>query len=219
MNENSSTQKNMKLLKLFLASVFAGVASVAIAQTADLWGSTRNIVISPSTELTGSTGILTNGPVDLHGYIGRALLDIYSCTNAGGALTATVQSSPDTTNWTTLTNYALISSTTQILYTNGYYAGTNLIGTNNYLLPGTITTATAGNSSNSFAGQTWLNYSTVPFTNSGSVTVTAKGVYQVGFNVAGLTGRYLQIYWTPTGTSSNDAVAAKLTGVRGTEVQ
>lgn len=208
----------MKFSQKIMLPVFAVLALAIPAQAQlDLVSSTRAIVITPPTLLTYGTPNVTNGPIDLHGYIGRAFVDLNSFTNAGGAVTATIQTSQDTTNWTSLTNFLLISTTNLVPYTNGYYGGgSTLVVSNAYLIPGTFTSSTPGNSSNAFAG-TWLNYT--PYTNGGAITITGKGIYRVGFSAPDITGRYMQIYYQGTGANTNDVVSAVLTGQRTTEVQ
>jgi hypothetical protein len=194
-----------------LASALTLCASVAKAQIGfDAYGTLNgSLVVEAPRILDGGSATFTNNPVDIRMYEGTVKLDIYSCTNAGGALTVTPYTSPDKTNWTALANYSLAQSST-FLYTNSSYGGTNLIGTNVYNMPGVLvapTAATAG-----FATPYIDNSS--PFTNSGALTITAKKFYTIGFNADDATGRFLQLVWTPTGSSSNDIVGAVLTGRR-----
>lgn len=200
--------------KFILGLVAVGVmlATLSASAQSDLYKAPRSIVLSAPAVLTAAAATVTNGPIDIRGYLGIATVDITTCTNAGGALTALVEQSYDQTNWVALSNFGLISSTTSYSYTNAQYGGTNLIATNPYLLPGTITTPTAS------SGFATSYLAPVPFTNSGAITVTAKGVYRLGF-VAQDARSYLHIIWTPTGSSSNDFVTAVFNGVRGAEVQ
>ena len=210
----------MKLFnKITLALGAMLLAASVSAQSIDLFRSQRPIVLSPIAILTAAASTVTNGPIDIGGYLGIGYVDITSVTNAGGALTATLEGSADTTNWVALSNFALINGTTSYTITNSLYVvGTNtstLSASNPYLLPGTIVTPTPWSSG--FATP-YLNYAAVPYTNSGAITVTAKGVYRVGLNVQDAR-RYLHIVWTPTGSSSNDAVSATFNAVRNAEVQ
>jgi hypothetical protein len=202
----------MKLLKLFLPVMILSIAVPAMAQNFDAFGATRQIVLATPTILGGSAATVTNGPIDIHGFQGIAEVTISSCTNAGGALTATLVTSADSTNWTALANFATAVSTS-VTVTNGTYGNTNLQFAQTYLLPGTLTvptTATAG------YAQPYLLASA--FTNSGAVTITAKGLYRLGFKPSDA-NRYIEIVWTPTGTSSNDIVSAEFTGFKATEVR
>lgn len=205
----------MKFSKLIAVSVLAVGAALtsipAVAQTMDFFAAPRSIVLAPPRILDASAALFTNGPIDISGYLGTAVIDVASITNAGGALTAQVFTASDQTNYTALANYSLIKSTTSYIQTNktlGIWA------TNAWLLPGTLTTPSA---SSGFTTP-WLDPTTVPFTNSGAATITAKGIYRIGFRAQDVAGRYLIIVWTPTGSSSNDIVSATLTGIKGGEV-
>lgn len=182
---------------------FAGMAHGQVAF--DAYSQARTVVVDGPRILNGGSPAFTNNPCDISQLTGIGKIDISSCTNSGGALTATFYTSPDKTNWTALANYSLAQQAS-VLNTNRYYGGTNLIGTNLYNLPGAITYPTAATAG--FATPYLDNSS--PFTNSGAVTVTTKNVYTIGFNINDA-GRYLMCVWTPTGTSSNDIVSAVLT--------
>lgn len=185
----------------------ASLSLSALAQGAfDLYGVPRTIVLATPTLLTAAAASVTNASIDTHGFEGIAKVDIMSFTNSGGALTATLETSTDNTNFSALANYSLAISTA-IIYTNNGLA-TVTKATNTYLLPGSITTPTAATAG--FATP-YLDNTTAPFTNSGAITVTAKGIYSIGYNVSDAS-RYLHIVWTPTGSSSNDVVAAVFTG-------
>lgn len=187
----------------------------------DVYTPIRSIVWTSPT-LVSQAAVSTNGPFDLFGYTGRSFVDISSGTNSapGGTSTATIQSSPDTTNWTTLTNFALINSTTQYIYTNMYYNSTNtLVVSNNYLLPGAITFGTAGNSSNAFFGPYVFPSGAQLFTNGNAVTITAKGWYRVAWDPRSQPNgaRYYQIYYTQS--TATNLVSAVFNGIRSSEVQ
>ena len=206
----------MKIFNKITLALGAILLAVSVsAQNIDRFRAERSIVLAQPQFLVPGVATVTNGPIDISGYLGVGYVDIFSVTNAGGALTATLEGSVDTTNWVALANFALIKGTTSFTYTNGYYGGTNLVATNPYLLPGTITKPTAWSSGFSTP---YLNYATIPYTNSGAITITATGVYRAGFNVQDQS-RYLHIIWTPTGSSSNDAVSATFTAARNAEVQ
>lgn len=207
-------KNNFRFSGLISGVIVALSALAAGAQSLDTFAVPRSIVLTPPTVLTAAAATVTNGPIDVGGYLGTANLDITSCTNAGGALTATLYQSNDETNLTAVANFAVITGTTSYSYTNRIYGGTNVYATNPYLLPGTLTTPTAYTAG--FAAP-YLNPLTVPFTNSTAITITAKGVYRVGLRAQDLQ-RYLYIVYTPTGSSSNDVVSATFTGIRGAEV-
>lgn len=205
--------------KILAAALVIATMIVATAQAQfNLFSAQRSIVVAPPQTFTPGTPTVTNGPVDIGGYLGEAYIDIVSFTNAGGALTATIETSNNSTNatqWSAFTNYALISSTTSYSYTNFSDPtwATNVYATNPYLLPGTITTPTAYS-----AGYATPYLAPLYWTNGGAITITKAGVYRVGFKAQDQK-RYLHIIWTPTGASSNDVVTATFNGIRGGEVQ
>lgn len=175
----------------------------------DIYGGTRTIVVAPpQTILTSANNSVTNLPVDIHHLVGQAKLDLICETNVNaGTWTVSVQTSAsDATNWTALT-YALSTSTsaitTNLFYPNG---GSTQTTTNTFLLPGTITTPTAGT-----AGWATAYLSAAPYTNTGSIAIPASGVVSIGFN-ADDAGRFIRTIWTPAGSSTNAAVTAILTG-------
>lgn len=206
----------MKLFKN-LSLVILAVASLTLPASAqkgfDLFSVPRALVLTAPTNIAciaGAGGSVTNGPVDLLEFDGTAVIDIVTATNTvttGGTLTATLYSSTDRTNTALLGSLAFINSMTSIIRSNSYYT-TQIKVTNNYLLPGTVTTPTAGTAG--FATR-YLNYASVPFTNSGALTVTPPGIFKVGFN-ADDSPRYLYIVWTPAGSVTNFAVAATVIG-------
>lgn len=193
-----------------IVAIMASFVFPASAQVGfDAYAQTRTIVLESPRILTASGPAFTNAnPVDLVGFEGIAKVDISSCTNAGGALTAQLFTSPDKTNLTALANYSLAQQA-NVLYTNRAYS-TTIIGTNTYNQAGVATQPTAATAG--FATPYLDNSS--PFTNSGAITITTKNVYTVGFNAQDVAGRYLYIVWTPTGSSSNDIVSATITARR-----
>ena len=194
--------KNLKLSGLVLTALLT-LGSTGWAQS-DLFGQSRTLVLTVPVKVISSTAI--SNVVDVHMFGGVVKVDLFCLTNgASQTMTATLSTSPDQTNCTTLANYALATATT-IQYTNGTYGTTSLVGTNTYNLPGTVTTpasATAG-----WASPYLLS---AQFTNTGAITVTTPGIYTVGFK-SGDSGRYLHILWTPGAGVTNTAVGAVLTG-------
>lgn len=196
-------------------AVLATASITANAQNGfDFYEAPRTVVLAtPQTILAGSA-LVTNGPVDTHGFVGTAAVNIFSLTNvAGAAITAQIYSSPDQTNLTALSGYALSTSTSISVTNRTYGGGTNLYATSTYLLPGVLTTPDAPT-----AGWATPYIAPAKYTNSGAVTITSKGVYQIGFNAADVAGRYLYVVFNSTGTATNNTVSAILTGRRGAEV-
>ena len=200
----------MKFTKILPAAI-AGLclAASAYAQI-DTFGTTRSFVLTSPTAMTQAAPLLTNGPIDTHGFDGIANVDLATLTNGTGApvLTAQLYTSPDQTNLTALANYALAVSSS-ITITNLMYGSTNLTCTQTALYPGTTTTPTAAT-----AGWATPYLAPALFTNTGAATVSTKGFYRIGYNV-GDAARYLYIVWNVgSGTVSNATVSALFTGRR-----
>lgn len=203
----------MKNIKFALAAVvmLAMTCGMFAQNGFDYFGIPRQIQLAKPNYIAAAT---TNGSIDIHGFIGVGVINFMSCTNGDGtgALTATLQTSTDNTNWTAISSYALGRSAT-VSYTNMNWGGTNLYVTDTYILPGTITTPTAAT-----AG--WATSYLLPsqFTNTGAITLTTPGVYSVGVNLTD-SPRYLRVYFTPDESMSNSFCGAVLTGRRGSEVK
>ncbi len=206
----------MKNLKNSLAGMLMVLATLALtpletkAQGFDYFGRPRTVVNSVNTLLGASVNTVTNAPIDMRGYDGVIKWTIFSATNApGGTLTVQAYTSPDLTNWTALANYATATSA-NVITTNGVYGTTTLLATNTYLLPGAITTATPAT-----AG--YANTYLLPpqFTNTGAITVTAKGIYEIGY-IAADANRYLQWVIATGGTATNAALGFAATGQKTT---
>ena len=198
----------MKFNKFIIGLAAVGTLLTASAQEFPTQ-TTRTLVLSAMQTMSGAAvGVVTNGPQDKIGAIGQGYIDIVSLTNAAGNIeTAQIYTSPDQTNLTALANYALISSPTTINVTNFLYGGTNgLTCANLSLLPGTITTPTAAT-----AGYAAPYLAELPFTNTGAITITAKGTYRVIINNINDANRYFYIVYTPSGTATNITVGANLT--------
>ena len=174
--------------------------TVARAQF-DLFGAPRSLVLAaPGTSVAA---LATNGPIDIHGYVGIAVVDITSSTNPpGGSCTAQLFTSNDQTNYTAVTYASAVSSS--VIVTNLMYGSTNMLATNTMFAPGTVTTPTAGT-----AGWATTYLAPAAMTNTAAVTITSKAYYELGFN-ADDAGRYLYIVWTPT--TSTNAVSAMFKG-------
>lgn len=160
------------------------------------------VVMAPtnSSAVGGGTGITNNGvPVDMRRFNGVVKLDFPACqTNAifaaSGTAIATVQTSPDTTNWYNLYNFAIISNYTTCLTTN--IAATNEIGTNYIMLPGTIVTNTP--STSFLAG---YNLASLAFTNTNSAIVLTNSSWEMGFDIGVVTNRFLRVQLALSGTN------------------
>lgn len=197
---------------LFKATFAAGLVPLAISQSClaqgafDVWGATRTLIVGAPSQMLYSAAPVTNNAVDLRMFTGVVKLDLFVKTNTTGTLTATIETSTDSTNWSAVTFAKGVA--TAINYTNIYYAaGTNnIVITNNYVLPGTITTPTAATSG-------WYTPYLAPaaFTNSGAITLVGNTVTSVGFKADDQL-RYLHIVWTPGGTGTNLNYGAVLTG-------
>lgn len=203
----------MKLKNIILAAVAAMCLAIPASVNAqgfgaDVFGAYRTVVLANTGVKSGAAiGIVTNNPIDIRDFCGIGKVDILVTTNAGGGtLTATIETSPDLTNWTAIANYANATSATQIS-TNTYY-GSSLLATNTLLLPGTITTPTSAT-----AGFATPYLAPAAFSSSGAVTVTAGGTFSIGFNIADQP-RYMHIVWTPGGTVTNYGAFAILTAKR-----
>jgi hypothetical protein len=164
----------------------------------------RALVLTSPTLISGAAaGNLTNAWVDTHGMAGIGTVTFFSCTNINaGAMTVTLEASSDGTNAVAFGNYARATAT-DVTYTNRYYP-TAFNVTNTFLLPGTVVTPTAAT-----AGFATPYLSSAEFTNSGALTVTARGIYQIAYNV-GDAPRYVRAIWAPSGSGTNVSVGAVL---------
>ena len=204
----------MKITSSFLSLiVMLALAVPAFAQTFDTFGGTRAVIALPPKYHDAATPIITNGPIDLHGYYGVVAADIFSLTNGATGLTVGFYTSSDTTNLTALANYALATATSVVTTNANLGVGTNISATQTYLLPGSFTTPTAAT-----AGFATPYLSPASYTNTAAVTVTGKNFYRIGWNAPD-NARYLYIISTCTGGTTNAAVGVVLSGRRGYEVR
>ena len=204
----------MKLNKIFakLLAVAAviGLGASALAQGGfDFYALTKTVPLQVTN--TGNGGVLAcyTWPIDISGkFIGSAFIDVWAVTNNGtNTVTVTPQTSQDTTNWTSLTNYAISTTNTLTYYTNTAYSGNvtgALLATNMDVYPFTTTTPTA--STAGFATQYPLPQ---PFTNTGYFTPVlngpganvTNGMTRIGIaNVADLS-HYFRLVITNSGTN------------------
>jgi hypothetical protein len=208
----------MKFNKFIIGlAVVAALVSVQVASAQvgfDTFAGTRSLVIGAPSLWATTAGIntVTNGPVDIVGFSGRGCIYLTSVI-PGGTLTAQVYTSPDSTNWTALANYAAITSATSVSITNSYPTGvgTNLVVTDSYLLPYTATTPTAFSAGFNTPYPLYNQW-----TNTGAVTATSNGTRVIGINLTD-SARYVQVVWTGTGTATNgtSVLGSLLNGIRG----
>lgn len=193
----------MKLKNILLCGILAMSAAFNCAAQSgfNYFEEPRTIALTWPTNLTTTTSNLV---IDIHGFEGIGTVDMMALSNTTGVtITALLSTSPDRTNWTAVT-YALATSN-NVIYTNLYYGSGTPLATNQLLRAGTLTTPTA--SSAGFASKYVLP---APYTNTGTVSIGTLQLATVGFSVPDA-GRYLQIAWTITGTSTN-AVSAVFKG-------
>jgi hypothetical protein len=188
----------------------------------DYFAQPRTIQMLPSKFLsvgftnigTGTlSGAWTNS-IDVHGSDGIAKLDLVVVSNTAGAsvqayLTNSLVTSVDNTNWVPLTTVAIATSTA-VSYTNLMY-GTNLIVTDTYLLPGTVSTITTGTSGYAPPNAVLGLLVPAPYTNSiTGANQSATAIYSYGFNIADAY-RYIGLVSSLTGSNATYNVQGFLT--------
>lgn len=191
----------MRNLKFSLVAVLIALSAIASQAQGffDFYAGARVVVIGGPTVVNGSIKV-TNNPVDIRPLTGVGLFAFFNQTNntaTTGTLTATLETSADTTNWTALANYAFTTNQTAVNYTNIYYGGTNLVATNTYLFPGVVTTPTA--STAGFATQYLLPNQ---YTNSGALSLNMNQWAILGVKLDDLQ-RYVHVIWNPGATVTN----------------
>lgn len=210
----------MKLTK-YIVALAACIATVAQAQLGfDAYSASREIIVTAPINLNvvtaGPNGLYTNGAVDLSPLIGNVKLDINVNTNvatATGTLTVSLYGSADATNWTAIANYAIQQTPYSLSITNmGFANSTNLVVTDSFLMPGTVTTPTAAT-----AGFATPYLLPTPYTNTAAITLVSSGTV-TGNTMVGLRvkdqPRYLRLlYLATSGTTTNFTVGATLTGL------
>lgn len=193
----------MKFTSKILSVALLALACVGVqAQNGfDYFSIPRAATLAPVTITT--TNVVSTLPIDIRPMMGTARLDMFAVTN-GDAITATIQTSDDLTNWVSISAYALATSTT-IKYTNTAY-GSTMVGTNTYLLPGSIVTPVAAT-----AGFATPYMSPAQFTNTTAVTMGLTGLYSVGIPIDDCK-RYLRVTWTPGASATSTTVGGLLIG-------
>lgn len=201
--------------KKFILSATAVVALAvpALAQRGfDQFNVPKTLILAPTTSLTvnGGIGLITNAWQDVRILDGLGVLSIYASTNSansGGTLNAIIQTSPDQTTISLLTNFALITVPTTIIYTNS--ANTNTTASDLWMLPGTYTNYSV--TANLSAGTPLLP---LPYTNGMPINAlsTGNGLVMASADVDG-NARYWRLIWQAGGTVTNFTAGASLTGV------
>lgn len=176
---------NMKLKNILCGLVLAATLAAPLAAEAqyDMFESPRTFILC-NTNIGTATGV-TNGWLDHRALVGQAKIDFAFTSTSGSAAnfaSVRIDVSPDQTNITTLTNYALITTNNQLIYTN-FYWGSNAvspINTNYIMRPGTPVTpngATAG-----FTTPYLTQAGTLQYTNGGAISMLAtNNTEQIGF--------------------------------------
>jgi hypothetical protein len=209
----------------FLKKLFAGVAIIGVIGSAsaqgvfDAFAWFRTIVVLQPLNLTATNVVtgntFTNMWCDTHGFNGICKLDVGVGTNAATgspSMLVTAQGSVDQTNFVNLANVA-VGTNFNVIYTNGYYTwnlGTNIVATNNYNLPGTLSVPTAGTAGYAApVGEVINPYQA--FTNTLTAFALTPGtVTTFAWNV-GDGPRYFRLILSPGGTVTNESVSAVLT--------
>lgn len=197
----------MKIFKISLAVVAATLVSLAtIAQSFDAFGPFPVLTVITPTQINGAT-TQSNLPVDIRLFTGIVNVPVMCWTNGGGSVTVQLRQAANTNGpWTDITAIAKGVPTT-IYYTNAA-AGASIYATNNWVLPGTVTSPTAAT-----AG--WASTYLLPaqYTNSGAITVgtSTTGVQTLAFNADDVQ-RYFQIIYVTTGAASTNSLGAAIIG-------
>jgi len=183
------------------------------AGAGDMFAGPRFLVLDVGTVKAATTASsVIDLPIDIHGYDGIASVIITAPVEAGGDATGTIyarlEGSPDgqvtgTTNWTILTNCAVMNTFTTNILTS---LVSGILGvTNTYMIPGTVTTPTANSAG--FAGQ---YLSATAFTSAGvGLTNVASGIAVIGFNVSDAP-RFIRLKYTVT--AQTNCVSAVMIG-------
>jgi len=195
-----------------MKKILATVALVTLTVSAfaangfDLFGIPRVVQITAPTAMTSAT--LSNtaagcSAVNVQTYSGDGVVIITAATGpASGAVTFTLVTSPDCTNWVPCT-YALATSTVISNKCTAYGGAINT--TNTYFLPGTLTTPSAYAS-----GWATPYIVAAQFTNTAALTVTTAGTYVIGLNMDDQQ-RYIAAQWAGPANVTN-TVSAVLIG-------
>lgn len=203
--------KNILSFGLVLAMGLLALVPVAQASLGfDTYKAARTYILTPPQNIVGNQVFVTNGPIDLVKMVGTGKIDFLTTTNTGatgGTLTATLYDSPDQTNLTAVSGYALVTSATTESITNMFYGGTNLVANNSLLLPYAVSNPNAAVTGYATPIPTYL-----PSTNSGAITLNGNKTVQVGLNLDDRQ-RYLYVIYATGGTITNFSTSATITTV------
>jgi hypothetical protein len=161
--------------------------------------------------LTGSTNDTLLTAINSLGWGTNQNTTIYSVTNVvtagAGTLTATLEVSSNTTDWTALNNYA--EGVPTILVRTNLSSGSAVLATNLSLVPGVLTVPNAA-----LYGYATPVLAPALFNNSGAITMGGLNVTEIAYQVSPTLG-YLHVIWTATGPlTTNAAVSATFNGVK-----
>ena len=211
----------MKFSKILAVAVAVGAALLspptASAQLGfDAFAAMDTVILQPPAQVTvTNSSAALNGysnavPVDCFVLTGVAAIDLTWTTNAGfgaamGNMKATILTSPDTTNWYSLSNYCL-ATPYSFTYTNASFGNaSNLTASTLYNLPGQPTTPyppSAGQATPYLAENSWTSTGAIVVTNNTTQTVGVRMVDQ---------NRYFEVLWTPVNaTGTNGTVSATI---------
>lgn len=200
-----------KLASLVTGAAITVCAVIGVkAQTLDAFNQLRALPVANIIIPTNGVAASTNGPFDMIGYVNRGILAGILSTNGGAgaaSVTLQLQTSTDTTNWSAVSNYALITQSTAVIYTNlgvlsagQIWSSTNFSFTDNYLLPYTLATPYAP-----IAGFAPPYSAPNVFTNqSATVNIPGNQWFELSANWTDQQ-RYMRAIWTYSGAVTNAA--------------
>lgn len=200
----------MKFKNILAVGLLACFAAVRAHAQADTFAAPRTLVLLEQSSAAASTS--NANYADIHGFVGVAKIDMATLPdNAAGTMAVTVQTSSDTTNWSTLGNvaFAVSNSVKSTNFVITWSGGTNVYATNVYNLAGTVTTPTANSAgfATPYLGSIPSFSSSAIFTNTGPVLTT------IGF-IPNDANPYIRFYIIKGGTGTNYAFSATLTGFK-----
>lgn len=194
----------MKFLKQILigAVIALGLVAPVKADVFDLYGGTdTRVVAALHVNAQGSNNTVTTPMI---GLTGIASLQIwFGPDNTAGVGNFTVQTSPDNTNWSTMTS-CCISTVFTNTYTNSYYPALITTPITNLLHGSTVTVPVA-----TTAGFATSYIVPLPLTNTGVFQLTNAANAEVAFDAADQP-RYVRLAVTTAGTGTNFSFGAVL---------
>ncbi len=208
-----------KTFKILLAAVALSVTGSVIGQgLEDYFAGSRTLQLAvPTSYASGTSTLLSNAIVDIHGSVGISKVDFFGYSVGTGTISAQIAGSVDQTNWSVVP--VAMATQNVVIYTNTYYGNgaSGITATNTWNLYGTTTTPTAATAG--FATPYIGTYPAGQYTNTGTLSVipslgtpggNTNGAYVMtaGFNIADAP-RYIRIQWS--GSATNAVTAASLT--------